>query len=92
MGSVDPFRITVEEERHAVPLAQELIGLSDVDLQRDLQGRMRTDEPRLGTGQVDHRPPTRSGGSGRAKTSSSSRSRASTTSTRLQRCRRSFVA
>ena len=101
MGSVDPFRITVEEERHAVALAQELIGLSDVDLQpeRDrwvvslrarhtenlvvrvldavrrslagdptasalvtldgrqyhLQGRMRTNEPRLGTGQVDHR-------------------------------------
>ncbi len=138
MGSVDPFRITVEEERHAVALAQELIGLSDVDLQRErdrwvvslrarhtenlvgrvldavrrslagdptasalvtldgreyhLQGRMRTNEPRLGTGQVDHRPPTRSGGSGRAKTSSSSRSRASTTSTRLERCRRSFVA
>ena len=32
MGSVDPFRITVEEERHAVALAQELIGVSDVDL------------------------------------------------------------
>jgi anti-sigma B factor antagonist len=101
MGSVDPFRITVEEERHVVALAQELIGLSDVDLQRErdrwvvslrakhtenlvgrvldavrrslggdptasavvtldgreyhLQGRMRTNEPRLGTGQVDRR-------------------------------------
>lgn len=32
MGSVDPFRITVNEERHAVALAQELIGVSDVDL------------------------------------------------------------
>jgi len=33
MGSVDPVRITVDEERHAVALAQELIGVSDVDLQ-----------------------------------------------------------
>jgi anti-sigma B factor antagonist len=33
MGSVDPFRITVDEERQAVALAHELIGLSDVDLQ-----------------------------------------------------------
>ena|SRR2546430_7967045 len=32
MGSVHPFRITVDEERHAVALAQELIGVSDVDL------------------------------------------------------------
>jgi anti-sigma B factor antagonist len=35
MGSVDPFRITVDEERQAVALAQELIGVSDVDLQRE---------------------------------------------------------
>jgi anti-sigma B factor antagonist len=35
MGSVDPFRITVDEERQAVALAQELTGFSDVDLQRD---------------------------------------------------------
>jgi anti-sigma B factor antagonist len=35
MGSVDPFRITVDEERQAVALAQELIGLSDVDVQRE---------------------------------------------------------
>jgi anti-sigma B factor antagonist len=33
MCSVDPFRITVDEERQAVALAQELIGVSDVDLQ-----------------------------------------------------------
>ena len=33
MGSVDPVRITVDEERQAVALAQELIGVSDVDLQ-----------------------------------------------------------
>jgi anti-sigma B factor antagonist len=32
MGSVDPLRITVDEERQAVALAQELIGVSDVDL------------------------------------------------------------
>jgi hypothetical protein len=32
MGSVDPLRITVDEERHAVALAQELIGVSDLDL------------------------------------------------------------
>jgi hypothetical protein len=32
MGSVDPLRITVDEERRAVALAQELIGVSDVDL------------------------------------------------------------
>jgi hypothetical protein len=31
MGSVDPIRITVDEERQAVALAQELIGVSDVD-------------------------------------------------------------
>jgi anti-sigma B factor antagonist len=31
MGSVDPDRITVDEERQAVALAQELIGVSDVD-------------------------------------------------------------
>jgi anti-anti-sigma factor len=31
MGSVDPVRITVDEERQAVALAQELIGVSDVD-------------------------------------------------------------
>jgi anti-sigma B factor antagonist len=35
MGSVDLFRITVDEERHAVALAQDLIGVSDVDLQRE---------------------------------------------------------
>jgi hypothetical protein len=35
MGSVDAFRITVDEERQAVALAQELTGFSDVDLQRD---------------------------------------------------------
>jgi hypothetical protein len=33
MGSVDPVRITVDEEWQAVALAQELIGVSDVDLQ-----------------------------------------------------------
>ena len=32
MGSADPLRITVDEERQAVALAQELIGVSDVDL------------------------------------------------------------
>jgi len=32
MGSVDPLQITVDKERHAVALAQELIGFSDVDL------------------------------------------------------------
>jgi anti-anti-sigma factor len=32
MGSVDPLRITVDEERQAVALAEELIGVSDVDL------------------------------------------------------------
>ncbi|MGB2952664.1 MAG: STAS domain-containing protein [Gaiellaceae bacterium] len=31
MGSVGPLRITVDEERQAVALAQELIGVSDVD-------------------------------------------------------------
>jgi len=35
MGSVDPSRITVNEERHAVALARELIGVSDVDLHRE---------------------------------------------------------
>jgi anti-sigma B factor antagonist len=35
MGSVDPVRITVDEERRAVALAHELIGVSDVDLQRE---------------------------------------------------------
>jgi anti-sigma B factor antagonist len=35
MGNVDLFRITVNEERHAVALARELIGVSDVDLQRE---------------------------------------------------------
>ena len=33
MGSVDPVRITVDEERQAVALGQELIGVSDVDIQ-----------------------------------------------------------
>jgi hypothetical protein len=33
MGSVDPVRITVDEERRAIALAHELIGVSDVDLQ-----------------------------------------------------------
>ncbi len=32
MSSVDPLRISVDEERDAVALAQELIGISDVDL------------------------------------------------------------
>lgn len=32
MGSVDPIRITVDEERHAVALAQALIGVSEVEL------------------------------------------------------------
>jgi anti-anti-sigma factor len=32
MGNVDPLRITVDEERQAVALAQELIGVSEVDL------------------------------------------------------------
>ena len=32
MGSVDPLQITVDEERQAVALAQELISVSDVDL------------------------------------------------------------
>jgi hypothetical protein len=32
MGCVDPLRISVDEERHAVALAQELIGFSDIDL------------------------------------------------------------
>ena len=32
MASVEPLRITVDEERQAVALAQELIGVSDVDL------------------------------------------------------------
>ena len=35
MGSVDPLRITVDEERQAVALAQELIGFSDVDLRHE---------------------------------------------------------
>jgi anti-sigma B factor antagonist len=38
MGSVDPLRITVDEERHAVALAQELIGVSDVDLHPERDG------------------------------------------------------
>ena len=33
MISADPFRITVDEERHAIALARELIGISEVDLQ-----------------------------------------------------------
>ena len=48
-------------------------------------------QPRLGTGRVDLRLRDPDG-SGQAKTSSLSRSLASTTSTRLQRCRRRFVA
>jgi hypothetical protein len=32
MGSVDPLRISFDEERHAVALAQQLNGVSDVDL------------------------------------------------------------
>jgi len=32
MGCVDRLRISVDEERHAVALAQELIGFSDIDL------------------------------------------------------------
>ena len=32
MGSVDSLRITVDKERHAVALSEELIGFSDVDL------------------------------------------------------------
>jgi len=32
MGNVDPLRISVDEERHAVAIAKELIGISDVDL------------------------------------------------------------
>ena len=35
MASVDPFRITVDEERHALALAEELLGVSEVDLQPD---------------------------------------------------------
>ena len=38
MGSVDPLQITVDEERHAVALAQELIGFSDVDLHPERDG------------------------------------------------------
>ena len=38
MGSVDPLRITVDKERHAVALAQELIGFSDVDLHPERDG------------------------------------------------------
>lgn len=38
MGSVDPLRITVGEERHAVALAQELIGVSDIDLHPEREG------------------------------------------------------
>lgn len=40
MGSLDVLRITVDEERQAVALAQEVIGLSDVDLhpERDRWG------------------------------------------------------
>jgi anti-anti-sigma factor len=34
MYGIDPLRITVHEERQAVALAQELIGVSEVDLQR----------------------------------------------------------
>jgi hypothetical protein len=32
MGSVDPLRISFDEERHAVALARKLSGVSDVDL------------------------------------------------------------
>jgi hypothetical protein len=32
MASVEPLRITVDEERQAIALAQELIGVSAVDL------------------------------------------------------------
>ena len=32
MGSIDPLRITVNEERQAIALARELFGISDVDL------------------------------------------------------------
>jgi anti-sigma B factor antagonist len=38
MGSVDPLQITVDKERHAVALAQELIGFSDVDLHPERDG------------------------------------------------------
>ena len=75
MGSVDPVRITVDEERQAVARARKLTGISD-----------------LGQWKPEGRPShPGSGASGRAKTSSSSRSLASTTSTRLHRCRRHFV-
>jgi hypothetical protein len=32
MSNVEPFRITVDQEHQAVALAQELIGVSDVDI------------------------------------------------------------
>ena len=38
MGSVDPLRITVDREGHAVALAEELIGFSDVDLHPERDG------------------------------------------------------
>jgi anti-sigma B factor antagonist len=38
MGSVDPLRISFDEERHAVALAQKLSGVSDVDLHPDRDG------------------------------------------------------
>jgi anti-sigma B factor antagonist len=38
MGSVDPLRITVDEERQAVALAQELTGVSEVDLYPERDG------------------------------------------------------
>jgi hypothetical protein len=38
MGSVDPLRITVDEERQAVALAHELISVSDVDLHPEGDG------------------------------------------------------
>jgi anti-sigma B factor antagonist len=43
MASVEPFRISVDEERQAVAVAQELIAVSDVDLhpERDTYGIRR---------------------------------------------------
>jgi anti-anti-sigma factor len=38
MGGVDRLRITVDEERHAVALAQELIGFSALDLHPERDG------------------------------------------------------
>jgi hypothetical protein len=35
MVTADPFRITVDEERHAIALVRELIGVSEVDLLPD---------------------------------------------------------